>query len=77
MNGLLIQWGIASASNEIVSVSLIDYTNQNSYRVLGLKNSGTSAGNSDNDLRVYNKKSSSFQMYSSRSQDVEYLTIGY
>lgn len=77
-NGLLIQWGTVSQNKENPLIRFsTSYTSEKTYIIVALKNSGTSAGNSDNDVRVYNKSDGSCNVYSSQSLPVEWITIGY
>ena len=78
MNGLLIQWGAESQDKEELLIRFpTSYTSEKTYVIVALKNSGTGAGNSDNDIRVYNKSEGSCEFYSSRSLPVEWIAIGY
>ena len=76
-NGLLIQWGTVSQDTETPLIRFSSYTSEKTYAIVALKNSGTGAGNSDNDVRVYNKSKGSCEVYSSRSLPVEWIAIGY
>ena len=78
MNGLIKQWGTVSQNNENPLISFsTSYTSEKTYVIVALKNSGTEVGDSDNDVRVYNKNEGSCNVYSSRSLPVEWIAIGY
>ena len=78
MNDLLIQWGSVSQDKEKLLIRFsTSYTSEKTYVIVALKNSGTGAGNSDNDVRVYNKSDVSCEFYSSRKLPVEWIAIGY
>ena len=75
---MLIQWGTVSQDTETPLIRFpTSYTSEKTYVIVALKNSGTGAGNSDNDVRVYNKSEGSCKVYSSRSLPVEWIAIGY
>ena len=78
MNGLLVQWGYRQASEEEVPITSYygfqPYTSN--YCVVVTKDSGYSSGNSDNDVRVFNKTLSSFYVYSSRCINFMWIAIG-
>ena len=78
LNGLIKQWGTVSQNNENPLISFsTSYTSEKTYVIVALKNSGTKTGDSDNDVRVYNKTEGSCNVYSSRSLPVEWIAIGY
>ena len=78
LNGLIKQWGTVSQNNENPLISFsTSYTSEKTYVIVALKNSGTEVGDSDNDVRVYNKNEGSCNVYSSRSLPVEWIAIGY
>lgn len=78
MNGLIIQWGYATSSNELGNIDFpIDFTTTN-YAAFLTYDSGTEPKNYDYAPRVYSKTLNGFKAYLMRNPPKTYwFAIGY
>ena len=76
-NGLIVQWGYSGRiSNEIVTITFPVAFRNTSYALMGTKDAGNNTGNSDYDIRYYNKRPNSASWYSMRNYRFTWIAIG-